>query len=318
MLPRQRGEVDGADDVSVQPGGELRGLRVEGPPAGRRHVVLGEHHLDRAVVALAPDPDDAAVHPGGRPAVAVGVEDLARRGAEVEAALLPAHRRRVERRQQRRPRPGVGDRLDVVGQDPADGAAVEGHRDRLDVGERTTHGRLGGARATRPGRPRCRGRRTCSQAATRAAYPSCSGSGVRHCPQPLAGGGPARARELPAAVVLTAQDRSGGGQGDDHRRRHRDVCLVGPLAARDPGVEGRQRAAHLRGRQRTVVLDQPRAPARGAPRPRPRRRGRCRRPPSPWPSAAAAGRRPARSHSPRPRAAARAGRRRRCAASRAA
>ena len=50
--------------------------------------------------------------------------------AEVPVAVLPAHRRRVERGQQRHPRPGAGHRLDVVGQHQPGRAAVEVDLDR--------------------------------------------------------------------------------------------------------------------------------------------------------------------------------------------
>ena len=98
--------------------------------AAARHV-LGRDDLDLAVVALAPDADDPAVPPGCRAAVAVAVEDLVDVGSEVEAALLPTHGRGVERGQQRRPGPGSPTRVEVVRQQPAGVAVVEGHLDGL-------------------------------------------------------------------------------------------------------------------------------------------------------------------------------------------
>ena len=191
---------------------------------------------------------------------------------EMEGAFLPAHRGRVERRQQGHPRRRVGRRVEVVGQDPSGGTAVERDLDRRHVGERPAHGRLGraqpphqvglGARTERPEPGR-----------HQRGVPLGLGQRRRRLPQPVGRRRPARTRDLPAAVVHAAYDGTRGRERDDHAGGDRDVGLVLPLAAGHPGVEGGQPRTHLGGRQRPVRLDQAAAPGRGAPRPRRRRRG---------------------------------------------
>ena len=73
-------------------------------PAASRPDVLEQLVDDLAVGSLRPAADDAPVHPHGRPGVAAAVEEPGSVGAEVPAPPLPAHRRRVQRGQQRHPR----------------------------------------------------------------------------------------------------------------------------------------------------------------------------------------------------------------------
>src|SRR5699024_10633051 len=113
VLTGHRGHVDRPDGVAVQPLRQRGRLGLEGTTRGGRHL-LREYDVDLAVVARAPDPDDAAVRPGGWAAVAVAVEDLVDVVAEVEPAVLPAHRGRVEGREQCHPVPGIAHRVDVV------------------------------------------------------------------------------------------------------------------------------------------------------------------------------------------------------------
>ncbi len=79
---------------------------------------------------LTPAPDDATVDPDGRADVAAVVEqggDVL--GIEVPVTGLPAHRGRVQRRQERHPRLRGDDRVEIVGQDPPlPLGQVDGHR----------------------------------------------------------------------------------------------------------------------------------------------------------------------------------------------
>ena len=73
-----------------------------------RADVLEQADHDLAVPALAPAADDSSVPPDGRPGVPVRVEERRPVRAEVPLALLPAHRRRVERGEERRRALGAG------------------------------------------------------------------------------------------------------------------------------------------------------------------------------------------------------------------
>ena len=77
--------------------------------------LLGEVHRV-PVRVLHPAAHDPTVPPGGGAGVAVGVEQVRHMGGvQVEAAVLPAHRRRVQRRQQRTPRCNARGLVHVVG-----------------------------------------------------------------------------------------------------------------------------------------------------------------------------------------------------------
>ena len=85
-----------------------------GPHVGEQ--VVG----DAPVLALHPAADDLPVHPDRRPAVAVAIEQPPGvRRVEVPVAPLPAHRGRIEPREQRHPWLVADDRIDIARGDPA-------------------------------------------------------------------------------------------------------------------------------------------------------------------------------------------------------
>ena len=118
---------------------------------------------------------------------------------QVEGALLPAHRRRVEAGQQHRRRRCGRPRVDIVGQHVA-GPLVERHLDRADVGQRAlrdTH---------RPARPpgEIRARAGTERGEPPARQPGRGGPGLQASNPsgpPRRGGGPA---------VLAVDPRAGG------------------------------------------------------------------------------------------------------------
>ena len=146
--------------------------------------------------------------------------------------------------------PGSAHRVEVVGQHPAGGAAVERDLDRLDVGQGPAHGAPWSRPATRPGRPRCRGRRRAARPPPARRTPRRSWQ--RPAPRPASSRSPSS-----GAARSSSRRRSRRGtiapdaaSGDDHPRGDRDVGLVVPLAAGDPRVERRQAGAHLGGGER--------------------------------------------------------------------
>ena len=124
-------------------------------------VEQADDHL--AVVALGPAADHPSVGPDGGPGVAVDVVELLAVRAEAEVAVLPAHRRRVERGQQRDPRVGRGHRLGVAGEHQA-GQAVEVDLDGVERRECSPGARLGPAGPPLQVVERWPARRTVSQA----------------------------------------------------------------------------------------------------------------------------------------------------------
>ena len=226
--------------------------------------------LDDAGVVLHPAADDPAVPPGRRAGVAVGVEQVRRVLAEVEAALLPAHHRRVEHRQQRRPRLDVVLRVDVVRQHPAGPATVERHLDGAER-RRARPGRRPSSRpATTRGRPRCRGRTSAASGATSSAYPSSSLRRRRYVAEPVGHQRPPRLGEPPVAGVLSADQRALDPQLAEHARRDRDVGAV-RLARREvePRLErGHLRADLLRGQRSWPPASTARTAARASVQPR--------------------------------------------------
>ena len=98
-----------------------------------RADVLEQPQCDLATGAsLRPAADDAAVDPDGRPGVAVAVEQRRAVRAEVPVAGGPAHRRGVERGQERDPRLGPLARVRVIGEDVADASVVKVDLDGID------------------------------------------------------------------------------------------------------------------------------------------------------------------------------------------
>src|SRR5207248_10696898 len=84
--------------------------------------VLEEPEGDLAVRALGPAADDAAIGPDRRPDVATAVEERGAVRAQVPVARGPAHRGRVEGREERDPRLGFRYRFEVVRERDADDA----------------------------------------------------------------------------------------------------------------------------------------------------------------------------------------------------
>ena len=211
------------------------GLRVERPP-GRRRDVLGRDHVDPAVRLLAPDADDPAVPPGGRTAVAVAVEDLVdvrvRGGSRAPSSPWSSGRATGSSAAHG---PGSRTGVDIVRQEPAGVAVVEGHRRRLRRRRAPAARPPWSSPATRRGRPRCRGRRSGATPppARRTPRPRGAGSGVSPSQSPVE---VQRGREIfqppsfsprttaPDAASVTTTDAA-----------HRDVGLVAALAAGDRG-----------------------------------------------------------------------------------
>ena len=153
-----------ASPTASSPGAGLKAdvaehRREGGSPTGRRSSVASlpmsveQADDDLAVVELRPAADDPAVGPDRRTGIAIDVEQPLTVRPEVEVAVLPAHRRRVERRKERHPR------LVVSGS----ASSSPGRTTRLAVevdldGLHRPRGRRAcgpwSIRPTRPGRPR--------------------------------------------------------------------------------------------------------------------------------------------------------------------
>src|SRR5215831_6643461 len=141
----QRGLVQRRDLLPVEPITQPLGLRLKRGPPGRPWIPRHDQ-LDPPGVVLHIGADDLAVPPGGGAAVAGPVEDgCVEVRIEVEVALLPAHRRGVERRQQRRPRLGRRLGVHVAGQHPAGLVPLQPHLHRVQVRQRLSHRALGRA-----------------------------------------------------------------------------------------------------------------------------------------------------------------------------
>ena len=198
------------------------------------------------------------------PALPLLSKSCGRVRAEVEGALLPAHHRRVEHRQQRRPRLGVGGPRRRRRAAPSRCRRRPAHLDRLERRERGADAPWCRP-ATRRGRPPCPGRRP--QPAARPARrspPRPSAAGVPRRASPASG--PPRACDEPPVAVVAPR-------GPAPRRPRTWVSTRGADRARC--------AVLLARRQLEPPLEQ-RAPARGSPGrsdlgPRERRRA-----PPPW------------------------------------
>ena len=193
-------------------------------------------------------------------------------GVEVPVALLPAHQRGVEHRQQRRPR------LDGAARARGRRAAASRCR-RTPAPPRRPRGRRArGVRrpwsrpATTPRRSRCRARRSAASGATSAAYPSSAGSGDRLLPQPVGHRRPHRARDAPVPAVATAHQVGGEAEVGEQAR------VVPQRAGRDGHGRGElgEQSAQVACRDPVgVLLEVGEHAGAGARRARRRRRGRC-------------------------------------------
>ena len=241
-------------------------------------------------------------------------------GVEVEPALLPAHRGRVEHRAAAPPtaparvrRPGRREAgIPTPSARPTSTAP--------ELAQRAAYGGLG--RAQPPDEVGLGAGPEGAQPAPDQTRVAGLRLGVSHrLAQPLLGQRPARPRASPAPVVGAAHDLAGRSRACPAPGARSGSCRRSPCPGRaraaGPGRESRsrssavvagpssaRRAQHLR---RTCGSSQA-SPSLGDARwPRP-----------PWRAGCAAARRPAPRHSPTPPAAGRAGRRTTCAASRAA
>ena len=97
----ERREEAGRDADVAEPGGEALGLGLDGPAAS---APTSSSRLKTTSPSVRCDqpPTTRPSPPHRRPRVAVAIEEDARVRPEVPVALLPAHRRRVERREERR------------------------------------------------------------------------------------------------------------------------------------------------------------------------------------------------------------------------
>lgn len=110
----QRRLNDRADDIAVDPGGQLLRLVSQG---GR--ALLQRYRGDDdngSAIFLRSATGDASVPPGGWLAVASAVVDSSGQLIDVEAAPMPPHGRRVECWQQCRPRRNNGNLISVLRQ----------------------------------------------------------------------------------------------------------------------------------------------------------------------------------------------------------
>ena len=132
-------------------------------------------------------PTMTAVGPDRRAGVAVRVEQVRTVRTEVPVALLPPHRGRVERRQQRDPR--LRDRClgEVIGQHEA-GPAVEVDLDGPDSRERWRGSRARSIRSTSAGPPSVPGPNRASQRRTSSACASATGSSAIGAPSQRSSG----------------------------------------------------------------------------------------------------------------------------------
>ncbi len=277
--------------------------------------VLEQLQLDRPVPALAPAADDPALPPHRRPGVAARVEQLLLVAAEVPLAVGPAHRRRVERRQQRRPRLDRGDGIEVVRQQVA-GLPVELDRDGAERGQRAADEAERGAEpplevalGPRPERAQPAAPRACARprppspaapAARRASPPSPPSAGASSSRRRRS----SRARPSPPPTATSARAvRPAPGRPTTCRcrTRSRPRAAGSPPAGRPSSPRGRRSA--------------PPAPPRRRRRARPRRRRAARRLRRRGSGACARPRRRGRSPRPGPPRAAVAGTRTACAAS---
>ena len=170
---------------------------------------------------------------------------------EVEGALLPAHRRRVEDREQSGPRLGCRNIVQVVGKEVAD-AAVQRHLHGAELAQRPAYGGLGRAEppdevSLRAGTERAQPARHESQVARRRVVRRPS------LPQPLLGQRPARPRDAPVARVGTAQDAARGRHRAQEPGSDREAPAVGLARGQLEALcERRDPLAQLSGGRRPV------------------------------------------------------------------
>ena len=247
---------------------------------------------------MAPAADDASVPPDRRAGVAVRVEQDPACSPRVPAALLPAHRRRVERRQQRRGRLRPRVRLEVAVEDVANGAVEvdERMRDRSERRARlarrpAVHQRMSVSVAGPNAASQRRSSSACALATSSSSIGPPSQSSVvtqRNCglitsraagrgravPPSRAGAGPARRGALlddPLPALEAELLRQQRHVGDDLARQAPRRAPPRPHGRRSR----RGRARHRGGRRRRCPGRSPRAVSAATPRPpasRPRRR----------------------------------------------
>ena len=195
---RQRRREPRQHPLAAEPRSQPLGLALDRAQPVGAHV-LEQLQLDRTARLLPPAAHDPSLPPHRGAAVARRVEQLRLVLPEVPVALEPAHRRGVERREERGPGLGRLGRLEVVAEQVA-GPAVEVDLDGADLLERPPHRAHG-----RPEPPLDVGLRARAEDAQPAFDQRGHGVGLgrrgERLAQPRAHRRPTRPRDDPSAVV---------------------------------------------------------------------------------------------------------------------